>query len=281
MKFSSLILGTVQFGLNYGVANAHGKPSFDTVKQILKTAADSGITALDTAASYGDSEEVLGKALTELGLKNEMSIVSKVPPVPEDCCPAEFIKNSVQNSLRRLQIPVLPVVLFHKESDYRYLPELRSLIDKGLILDAGVSLDSQPYSHVADQISYVQIPCNVMDHRFDNAIRNHRKGHVFIRSVYLQGMLLMPEEQILPGLVPHRRKLESFGLPLNELCFRYLLSLPANKSILTGVDTPEQLQENVRLASLAPLPEDLMKAVSESVPLLEESLIRPGLWNKK
>lgn len=207
MNFSSLMLGTVQFGLNYGIANTHGKPSFDTVKQILKTAADSGITALDTAASYGKSEEVLGKALTVLGLKDKMSVVSKVPPVPEDCDPAEFIENSVRNSLRRLQLPVIPVILFHRESDYRYLPELRALIEKGLILEAGVSLDSQPYAHVADQVAYVQIPCNVMDHRFDEAIRNH-KGHIFIRSVYLQGMLLMPEEKILPELVPHRRKLE-------------------------------------------------------------------------
>ncbi len=280
MNFSPLMLGTVQFGLNYGVANTHGKPSFDTVKTILKTAANSNITALDTAASYGESEEVLGKALTELGLKDKMSVVSKVPPVPEGCDPAEFIENSVRNSLRRLQIPVIPVVLFHRESDYRYLPEMRSLIGKGLILEAGVSLDSQPYSHVAGLAEYIQLPCNVMDHRFDDAIRNCR-GHIFIRSVYLQGMLLMPEEKILPGLVPHRRKLESFGIPLNELCMRYLLSLPGNKSILTGVDTPEQLQENVRLAALGPLPDDLMKAVFGSVPLLEESLIRPGLWKKK
>ena len=209
-----------------------------------------------------------------------MSIVSKIPPIPENVDPLEFIETSVRNSLERLQIPVIPVILFHREENHRYLPLLRTLIDKGMILGAGVSLDSLPYAGVADTVPYVQVPCNVMDHRFDGAIRNHKEGHIFIRSVYLQGMLLMPEEKILPGLVQWRRKLEAFGLPMNELCMRYLFSLPGRKSVLTGVDTPEQLAENARIAALGPLPEDLMKAVSETVPLLQEELIRPGLWKK-
>ena len=66
--YSKLMLGTVQFGMNYGVANTTGKPSFETVKAILKEAYDGGINALDTAPEYGDSEEVIGKALKELGL---------------------------------------------------------------------------------------------------------------------------------------------------------------------------------------------------------------------
>ena len=60
MKVSRLVLGTVQFGMNYGVANTHGKPSYETVKDILRKALDNGITTLDTAAGYGDSEEVIG-----------------------------------------------------------------------------------------------------------------------------------------------------------------------------------------------------------------------------
>ena len=66
MNFSRLVLGTVQFGLDYGIANVSGKPSFERVKAILTTAFDNGVTTLDTAAAYGDSEVVLGKALKEL-----------------------------------------------------------------------------------------------------------------------------------------------------------------------------------------------------------------------
>ena len=66
MIFSKMMLGTVQFGLNYGIANTAGKPSYETARDIIKAAYENGVNCLDTAAGYGDSEEVLGRALTEI-----------------------------------------------------------------------------------------------------------------------------------------------------------------------------------------------------------------------
>jgi aryl-alcohol dehydrogenase-like predicted oxidoreductase len=123
MKFSPLMLGTVQFGLNYGIANVNGKPSYETAKEILKTAYDLGITALDTAAAYGDSEEVLGKALTELGIKDKVTVVTKVPPIPENTDPEKFIKESLISSLKRLKLDVLPVVLIVEASKFFVIDE--------------------------------------------------------------------------------------------------------------------------------------------------------------
>ena len=74
-EYSLLMLGTVQFGMDYGVANTHGKPDFETVKNILKEAFEGGVNALDTAPEYGCSEEVIGRALKELGLSDEFKIV--------------------------------------------------------------------------------------------------------------------------------------------------------------------------------------------------------------
>ena len=282
MNFSRLLLGTVQFGLNYGIANTEGKPSFERVKAILKTALDNGITALDTAAAYGDSEEVLGRALAELGIAQKMTVISKVPPLPENCDAEEFVTNSVTTSLKRLRLPELPLVLFHNELDWAYREALGSLVRKGLIRHAGVSLDSAACASTADDAPYVQIPCNLFDHRFDEKIRNHPNGHIFIRSVYLQGLAVMPKEKIpFPELRAYREKLEVFGVPMPELCMRYLLSFPGNTSVLTGVDTPEQLLENCRLAEKGPLPQELLQKVIDTVPLLPESLIRPKLWNIK
>ena len=281
MTFSRLVLGTVQFGLNYGIANVSGKPSFERVKAILTTAFDNGVTTLDTAAAYGDSEIVLGKALKELGLSSRAAVVSKVPPVPQDADPLTFITASVTNSLKRLQLPELPLVLFHSEKDWRYHGELETLVAKGMIGHAGVSLDSLACADIADECPFLQLPCNVFDRRFDDKIENHRSGRIFIRSVYLQGLALMPEEKIpFPELRDYRKRLESFGLPMAELCMRYLLSQPGPVSVLTGVDTPEQLKENVRMAELGALPDDLFKAVRDTVPLLDERLIRPGNWPK-
>ncbi len=282
MTFSRLVLGTVQFGLNYGIANVSGKPSFERVKAILTAAFDNGVTTFDTAAAYGDSEVVLGKALKELGLNSRAAVVSKVPPIPQNTDPLTFITESVTNSLKRLQLPELPLVLFHSEKDWRYHGELETLISKGMIRHAGVSLDSLAYAGTADGSPFLQLPCNVFDRRFDEKIENHRSGRIFIRSVYLQGLALMPEEKIpFPELREYRKKLESFGLPMAELCMRYLLSFPGSVSVLTGVDTPEQLRENCRVASLGPLPPELFAQVRAAVPLLPERLIRPFLWNIK
>ncbi|MFA5688101.1 MAG: aldo/keto reductase [Kiritimatiellales bacterium] len=277
MNYSKLMLGTVQFGMNYGIANIHGKPSFDTVKQILRIAVDSGITAFDTAAAYGDSEDVLGRACAELGISNKILIVSKIPPLPADIDPEKFIKTSLVTSLKRLRLEILPAALLHRETDIHALPILQSMIAQGFIQNAGISLDSVIYRDQALNIPLVQIPCNPVDHRFDAWIEQ-RIHHTFIRSVYLQGMLLMPEDKIIPGLAPYRRKLEVFGIPLKELCMRYLLGFGERISILTGVETPEQLTENIRLASLGPLPPEIMQAVKTAVPLLDETLIRPKLW---
>ena len=280
MHFSSLMLGTVQFGLNYGIANVTGKPSYDTAKEILKTAYNLGITALDTAAAYGDSEEVLGKALTELGIKDKVTVVTKVPPIPENTDPEKFIKESLISSLKRLKLDVLPVVLLHSEKNLPYFELLQSFVKIGLIQEAGISLDSLEYANKANHIKYLQVPCNVLDHRFDNITKDESKKRVFIRSVYLQGMLLMDKDKIpFPEIVTFREKLEQFGLPLAELCMRYLLSISNNVSVLTGVDTVEQLKENAALAAKGKLDDTLMKEISNTVPLLSEKLIRPSLWN--
>jgi aryl-alcohol dehydrogenase-like predicted oxidoreductase len=82
-----------------------------------------------------------------------------------------------------------------------------------------------------------------------------------------------------PEIVTFREKLEQFGLPLAELCMRYLLSISNNVSVLTGVDTVEQLKENAALAAKGKLDDTLMKEISNTVPLLSEKLIRPSLWN--
>lgn len=274
-----LVLGTVQFGMNYGVANTTGKPSFDTVKAILKYAYDHGVTALDTSSDYGDSEEVIGKALDELGLLGRFQVVTKVSSVPEGHEPEEFIEASLRESCRRLRIGAIPVVLLHNESELPRLPVLESFVAKGLIGGAGVSLDSAAYAAKADHAEYLQVPCNAADHRFDRVFALSRK-RTFIRSVYLQGMLVMPKEKIwMPEMRKARETLEAFGMPMPELCMRYLLSLPGSPAVLTGVERLEQLQENIRLAELGPLPPELFAKVASAI-RLEERFVRPSCWKR-
>jgi len=284
------MLGTAQFGLEYGIANTAGKPSFDRVCEIIRTAYENGVKALDTAAAYGTSEEVVGRALERLGLRDAMRVVSKVPPLEAagDAEAETIIEQTLLRSLKRLRLERLAVCLLHREDDIRFLPVLEKMVGKGLIGGAGVSLDSDRFLAQAAAVRFIQLPANILDRRFEAfwpvALQNDIC--LFARSVYLQGLLLLPENRIKPGLaevIPVRRGLadlaQEAGYTMSELCMRYVLSNPAIGSVLTGVDTVEQLCENVRMAASGPLPADLLDRVRACVPDLPESLVRPALWN--
>ena len=280
--FSKVMLGTVQFGKNYGVANTTGKPSYETVREILRESFDNGVTALDTAPEYGDSEEVIGRALRDLGLAGKFRIVTKIPRLPQEGDPEVFIRGSLQNSLARLGVEVIDGALFHQESDgVRHLPLLEKMRAEGLIRFAGISLNTEAFRDAGEEADCLQIPCNLLDHRFDRCFGKAGR-HCFVRGAYLQGMLLMPEEGIfIPEIRERRRKLEALGMPMAELSLRYLFGKPGPKSILTGVENLAQLRENLRISRMAPLaPEEVAEIDKIVFPPLDELLVSPWMWKK-
>lgn len=290
MGISRIILGTVQFGLAYGIANTHGKPSFETVCEIVKAAHEGGIQTLDTAAAYGDSEAVLGRALAKLGLQRAMSVISKIPPMDgmADAEASTFIARTLTASLKNLGVERLSACLLHRETDIRFLPQLEAMVDTGHIGEAGISLDTSRYIQDGAAARCVQVPCNILDRRFNPfwPLAMANKTKVYSRSVYLQGLMLMPEENIRPSLssvVPVRRALTTLareaGCTLAELCMRFVLSNPAISGVLVGVDTAEQLHENLQAAALGPLSADLLQTIDAIVPDFPEIMVRPALWH--
>src|ERR1700756_2157401 len=110
-----LALGTVQFGLAYGIAG-HGQvvPEGE-VRAILEDAAEGGVRTLDTASAYGDIEERLGWLSTGL----PFNIVSKVPAIPDELTPqeaAEFALHAARRSLARLG-GALRGLMLHRGTD--------------------------------------------------------------------------------------------------------------------------------------------------------------------
>ncbi|MFH1475960.1 MAG: aldo/keto reductase [Verrucomicrobiota bacterium] len=299
-RLSQLMLGTVQFGMQYGIANTKGQPSYEDVREILVCAYEGGVNCLDTAASYGQSEELIGRALQELGLAGRMTVITKVPAIPADCgsCSAveRFVKDAVTRSLQRLRMDVLPICLFHKETDSCYLDLLHDLKDKGLIRHVGVSCDARPDTALAlasgGAAEALQVPANILDPRhirsgvFADAQR--RGVAVFIRSVYLQGVILMPERDVpaeLQAVIPVRRKLETLaaeaGFGMAELALRYMLSQQGVTCIISGVESLDQIRQNIVLFSKGPLETSLAAAVAQVVPELSEKVVSPPLWSKK
>ena len=143
------MLGTVQFGMPYGVANRTGQPTYRDVLAIVAAAVEGGINCFDTAAAYGTSEEVLGRALHELRIADRVVVVTKVRPLrgaelADGVLASRAIEQSVADSRRRLQLDCLPVVLFHREADAAYSEVLDRLQAQGWLRYAGVSCDNRP-----------------------------------------------------------------------------------------------------------------------------------------
>lgn len=299
LQISRLTLGTVQFGLDYGIANKSGQPSYETARDIIACACEHGVNCLDTAAAYGTSEEVIGKALRELGISDKVTIATKIHHLEPGLTASQAdaaVEQCVTTSLKRLALDALPICVFHIESNFlEYADSLAKMKSRGLVKHIGSStMTPEATLKIAGSgaAGAVQIPTSILDRRFvDSGLLDRAADHsvaVFVRSIYLQGLLLMPEPDIHPQLadvIPVRRNLSALasnaGISLAELAIRYLLGIPGITSLVVGVDTVDQMRENAALFSKGPLTPDLQLAVTQAVPDLPGSILAPTNWPKR
>jgi len=297
---SRLMLGTVQLGLPYGIANRTGQPSYQEARGILAAAYEGGVNCLDTAAAYGTSEEVLGRALADLGIADKMTIVTKVHHMAQGldaATAAAIIEESVVQSLRRLRLEALPICIFHIEENFCYADALLRLKERGLVRHIGSSVMTPAATAAIVESGLaeaVQIPTSVLDHRYSHpaggVIRRAAQAGmaVFIRSIYLQGLLLIAEENLpgeLAAVIPVRRRLAALaaeaGISLSELAVRYVLSLDGVMCGVVGIETVEQMRQNLAMFTKGPLDAGLRQAVEAAVPDLPDKILMPSQWSKR
>lgn len=284
-----LALGTVQFGLRYGIANQAGQVNRDDAAAILNHAWANHLDTLDTAIAYGESEQRLG----EIGVE-QWRVVSKLPALPLDCADvAKWVRESVHGSLSRLAIPRLHGLLLHRSQEllgahgteiYRALVVLRG---EGKIGKIGVSIyDPEELDALGPrfQLDLVQAPFNVIDRRLAASgwlARLHQAGtEVHTRSAFLQGLLLME-----PGRRPAAFSrwqplwqhwhgwLHEQSMPALQACLGFVLAHAAIERVVVGVDSIEQLKE---ILTSAAAPAAVPPAALMS---LDPDLINPSRWN--
>ena len=203
-----LALGTVQFGMPYGVAGGKSVPTDDEVRKILELAYEQGITMLDTAPAYGDIESRLGSLCDGL----EFKIVSKIPALPgelDDIGAGHWAVESARSSRVRLG-QRLYALLFHRAEDLLEArgDEVFNAITKWaaaenvLIGASGYEVATVRILSEMQRISIAQLPGNALDQRIDMALgKLKRKPEMHLRSAFLQGLLLLPIEDAI-RLVP-------------------------------------------------------------------------------
>jgi aryl-alcohol dehydrogenase-like predicted oxidoreductase len=299
MEFSRLMLGTVQFGLNYGIANKTGQPTYEIARDIIARAFEGGVRCLDTAAAYYDSEEVVGRALHDLKIADRVTVVTKVAHMAEDYSSVravnEVVEESVTRSLKRLRLEILPVCLFHGEQNFKYVDALLRLKDRALVRHVGSSVITPEGAGrilATGLAEALQLSISVLDHRFTRggivAEAKKRGMAVFVRSIYLQGLILLPDDEILPELQdvkPVLAGLKSLaaeaGISLKELAARYVLGIEGLTACVVGMETPAQAEQNIELFSKPPLEPDLAQEIERLVPDLSDTILMPNKWSRR
>ena len=288
---SKIALGTVQFGIDYGVNSVAGQVSSKEVKKIFSYAHSTNIGLLDTAPAYGNSEKILGR-MNILNFK----VVTKTrhfDSLEINNNDVKLLNNDFHHSLKDLKQDSVYGVLVHNADDLlkpgseKLFDQLKELKQAEKIVKIGVSV----YDHIQLQsildnfdIDLVQLPFNILDRRMiDNGVLAtlRSKGvEVHARSVFLQGLLLMSEQDRpdkfnrwsgLWGI--WHEWLNDNQITALEVAIRHAISMPEISKVLVGVDNVDQLKEIVTASSgvLPNIPDEMFTN--------DIDLLNPSNWS--
>ena len=253
-------IGTVQFGLTYGIFNQCGQTSLAEVKNILNTAQQYGIKLLDTASLYGNSEEILGRSLTP---NYDFKIVTKTPYFNvSKITKRETLQlvSTFKKSLEKLNQNKVYGVLFHNADDvfsangYLLVNELCRLKSKNLIQKIGFSVYSVRQIDQllkAFEFDLIQVPINIFDQRLllSGHLKQLKRSHIEIhaRSIFLQGLILMPSVRvplfsrpIVDLLEKYKKMLNQRGITSIDAALNFVKNVEYIDYILIGVNNEKQ-----------------------------------------
>ena len=284
---SNIILGTVQFGLNYGINNTRGKTPIQEVHPILDFAYSKGIMTLDTASGYGDSEEIIGDYLASNPDK-KFEIITKVNSSKIS------LEKQLHESLQKLKVDKVEVLMLHSFELYEKFKSQLPLFcqkNKGKFFnELGVSVYTNEEVGVISSdpvIDRIQTPFNLLDNELKRRERYSdikSKGKIIdTRSVFLQGLFFKKTDELPTNLYPLIKPLEklkkiaeSKSLTMEELAIGYVVSMDFIDNVLIGVDSLDQLKDNLNILSNS----ISMQTVDEinMISIQNDNLLNPSLW---
>jgi len=288
-------LGTVQFGMNYGIANQNGKTPLNEVKAILHIAQQEGIEVLDTAYAYGESEALIGQTLPD---QHAFRIITKTPIFKKaqlHSDDAEHLKVTFYHSLQKLKQEKVAGLLIHHVDEVLnpggelLVRAMQQLKEDGLVEKIGISV------YTGDQIDrllkkyafdIIQLPVNVLDQRLVNSghltTLKKRGIEIHARSLFLQGLLLMNPDKLPPYFDSIKNHLNKYheiiyqqGLSGVQAALSFVLGLKEIDVVVFGVNNCQQLREI--LSGLPRLNLNIMQTFSQFA-ISQNSILDPSKW---
>ncbi len=285
-------LGTVQFGLDYGISNSRGKTKAQEVRKIFSLAQEKGIRVIDTAHGYGESEAIIGACLPS---EHSFRIFTKTPPFRKQSLKKEDIelaRRAFESSLLNLKQEKLAGIFVHHAKDlcvpggemlFRYLEDLK---ESGVVDKIGVSVYGQEeIDFLWDKFSLdiIQVPVNVFDQRLIETGHlgklKARGVEIHARSIFLQGLLLM--DQLDAHFSPwqsHIQKWRDF-LKTNDWSkiqgpIEFICQQEEIDFAILGVNDQLQLEENFGCFRKSSPSQYHFKTFAQT----DEKLLNPSLW---
>ena len=296
-EISKFGLGTVQFGLDYGFTK---RKTQNEVNDILRTAFNNGITLIDTAREYGDSEDKIGNFMANY--KNNFVVATKLRIIDDlDDLNYTNLKNniygSVEESLEKLQLNNVPILQLHQTIDELYKNDnfwrvIHQLKEDKLIDLFGVSVYelsetkfiTQNYNECVD---FFQIPYNVFDRRFDDIQKELDENSIGLvsRSTFLKGVIpcsMDDTPKCLNDIKPFKQKLQDLadecGCSVAELASVFVYYNDYINSTILGVNSPEELESNIK--SIDKFDKNILKNIDfDSLKIDDDYLTDPRKWD--
>lgn len=296
-----LCLGTVQFGLDYGLHGKH-KPAQSESVSLLDYAVRHGVDAIDTSALYGDAERIVGTFLSRCAIAREkLFLVSKFGTAGFDGLAAsdceELLIQRAHETLARIGTPYLDALICHVPTavyDDRIIQSMIALRDTGLARRVGFSVYETSEAAEAigsEAIDFLQLPFSILDQRmaYDGILDSAAQKGIVLhsRSAYLQGVALMdadtlPERlaALRPALLQLDRLCTESGASRQELTLAFVRSFPQISHLVFGIHDEEQLAETIAAFS-AEVPAEIIGEARVLFHDIAPELVMPNKWNKK
>lgn len=265
-KVSRVTLGAVQLGLPYGAVPTSTMPDETETNNLLSTAWAAGINTVDTARTYGVSEERIGRWLSEMNVP--LVIATKFPELPTDIVsgPKALHNHLCESRVALGNVPIRFYLAHHAPDILR--PEiqdtLRALQSAGQIDGFGASVYTVSEAEAAlsvPDLCALQMPISLADQRFVEtgivAMAADQGVTIFARSVFLQGVLLRDPtilpvffEPALPCLIDLNQYCMELGISRISAALLAVDTIPGITSMVIGVNRGSQLND-IQLALLA------------------------------
>lgn len=298
LEVSEISLGTVELGMDYGFQGTshYRKPDEQSAIALIHRAVDEGINLIDTAPVYGNSEELIGKALRGRSRRPYIATKVTIPDQPDSTQDLSIaISRSIDASLKLLRVETIDLLQIHNTTlevldQEEILGSLDHARRQGKIRFIGASAYDEEVSLRAieeKRIHSLQVPFNLLNQAMARqtfpAALKRGKG-VLVRSAFLRGLLTSQMDQAPEAMASLKttaiaalQELRGEVASLSEAALRFCLSFPGICTVLIGMRSPEELGSNLAAAEKGALPPDCVEQLRK-YSVETEPLANPANW---